>query len=188
MHNKILTCDIHVACKFLASYMYIRITYVHTHICRTFFFPWHFPDFLDLWRLTWKKYTCKIYVKIYKYIFVAKSCICRIYILFPWGRPDLAYIYRCCGIFSIYVTRYEKRDLWPKSKNLHGDERLKKSKPAPNALEDCFSIIHILQKNVDKKFLISPHERPVQKLIESRIVRKSIFWIEGPFSRIASHM
>ena len=59
---------------------------------------------------------------------------------------------------------------------------------APNAFKDSFSIIYILQNNVNKKFLIALHKRSVQKLIESRIIRKSIFWIVGPFSRIALHM
>ena len=68
------------------------------------------------------------------------------------------------------MTRSEKRDLRSESENLHG-ERLK--------------IIHILQNNVDKKCLIAPHEKSVQKLIESRIIRKSIL---RPFSRIASHI
>ena len=53
-------------------------------------------------------------------------------------------------------------------------------KTAPNAFKDFFSIIQILQNDVDKKFLIAPHERSVQKLIESRIIRPSIFWIVGP--------
>ena len=39
-----------------------------------------------------------------------------------------------------------------------------------------------------KKILIAPYERSIQKLIKSRIIRKSIFRIVGPFSRIASQM
>ena len=58
---------------------------------------------------------------------------------------------------------------------------------APNAFQDSFSVIYILQNNLDK-ILIAPHERSVQKVVESRIIRKSIFLILGPFSRIASHM
>ena len=38
-------------------------------------------------------------------------------------------------------------------------------KAALNAFKDSFSIIHILQNNVDKKFLIALHERSIQKLI-----------------------
>ena len=52
---------------------------------------------------------------------------------------------------------------------------------APNAFKDSFSIIHILQNNVDKKILIAPYERSVHKLTESRIIRQSIFWIVGSF-------
>ena len=62
------------------------------------------------------------------------------------------------------MTRSEKKDL-----------RSKDIKAAPDAFKDSFSIIHILQNNVDKKFLIAPDERSVQKLIESGIIRKSIF-------------
>ena len=36
-------------------------------------------------------------------------------------------------------------------------------------------MIHILQNTVDKIFLITPHERSVQELIEARIIRKSFF-------------
>ena len=59
---------------------------------------------------------------------------------------------------------------------------------ALNAFKDFFSIIHLSQNNVDKTFLIAAHERSIEKLIESRIIRKSIFWIVGPFSRIGSHI
>ena len=41
---------------------------------------------------------------------------------------------------------------------------------ALSALKDSFSIIHNLQNNVGKKFLIAPHERSDQKLIESHII------------------
>ena len=54
-------------------------------------------------------------------------------------------------------------------------------KVALNAFKDSFLMIHILQNNVDKKFLFAPHGRSVQKLIESRKIRKSIFWIVVPF-------
>ena len=83
------------------------------------------------------------------------------------------------------MTRSEKRHLRSKSKSLH-DERLKTELPL-RTRSHSFSIIHILQNNVDKKILISPYEKSVQKLIESRIIQKSIFWIVGPFFRIASH-
>ena len=86
-----------------------------------------------------------------------------------------------------YVTRSEKKDLRSKSENLHG-ERWKKSKPLRMRWNSFSIIIYILQNNVDKKILIAPDERSVQKLIESRIIRKSIFCIVGPFSRIASHI
>ena len=85
------------------------------------------------------------------------------------------------------MTRSEERDLRSKSENLHG-ERLKNRAAAPNAFKESFSIIYILQNNVDKKCLFAPHEILVQKLIESRIIRKLFFWIVGPFTRIASHM
>ena len=47
---------------------------------------------------------------------------------------------------------------------------------------------HILQNNVDKKFLVAPHERSVQKLIESRIIRKSIFWIASHINQVQVSM
>ena len=84
------------------------------------------------------------------------------------------------------MTPSEKKGLQSKCENLHG-ERLQKLLPLWTRSK-TFSIIHILQNNVDKQFLIAPHERSVQKLIESRIIRKSIFLIVDPFSRIASHI
>ena len=86
-----------------------------------------------------------------------------------------------------YVTRWEKRDLGSKTENLHG-EWLKNRAAALNTFKDSFLIIDILWNNVDKKFVISPHERSVQKITESRLIRKSMFWIVGPVSRIASHI
>ena len=65
---------------------------------------------------------------------------------------------------------------------------IKEIKTTPNAFKDSFSIIHILQNNVDEKFPIAHHERSIHKLMELRIIRKLIFWIVGPFSRIASQM
>ena len=61
-------------------------------------------------------------------------------------------------------------------------------KSALNTFKDFFSIIHILHNNVDKQCLIAPHDKSAQKLIELRNIRKSIFWIVGPFSQMASHM
>ena len=58
----------------------------------------------------------------------------------------------------------------------------------PEHVQRLFFYNSYLAYNVDKQFLIALHERSVQKLIESHIIRKSIFWIVGPFSRIASHM
>ena len=55
------------------------------------------------------------------------------------------------------VTRSYKRELRSKSETLQG-VRLKKSQPL-RAHSKTLSIIYILQNNVDKKFLIAPHER-----------------------------
>ena len=75
------------------------------------------------------------------------------------------------------MTRSKKRDLRSETENLHG-ERLKNRAAAPNTFKDSFSIIHILQNNVDKKFVIAPHERSVKKLIESRRILIKIDFLD----------
>ena len=80
----------------------------------------------------------------------------------------------------IYVTRSEKRirkiQKWKFTRRA-----MEEIKAALNAFKDSFSIIYILQYNLNKTFLIATHERSVQKFKESRIIRKSILWIVGPF-------